>query len=114
MVRTFVQVELVGHDDVYATLWNALGPLGFSRTITGRKTGKEFRLPVGLYAISKPADEALALTKQAVASGQGEARIFCIPAGKGVRFGNLQDDDEAAEDEVLTAPIPVVTKPARI
>ena len=36
MVRTFVQVELVGHDDVYATLWNALGPLGFSRTITGR------------------------------------------------------------------------------
>jgi hypothetical protein len=101
MARTFVRVELVHVNDSYKPLWAVMGGLGFTRTVTGRRTGKAFRLPLGLYSIDKSAEQALALTKQAVDTSKVEARVFCVPAERGVRFGNLQEDDEAAEDETF-------------
>ncbi len=103
MARTFVRLELVEPDlDAYPPLWEAMAALGFVRTINGKKTGKAFRLPKGFYLLAnKTPEEALALTKQAIETAKVEARVFCVPSGPGVRFGNLQEDEEAAEDEML-------------
>lgn len=103
MARTFVRVELIEPDsDAYPPMWAALEDLGFVRTIKGKKTGKAFRLPRGLYLLeAKTPDEALTLAKQAIVQCDVEARVMCIPAAPGVRFGNLQDDDEATEDEMF-------------
>jgi hypothetical protein len=102
-IRTFVRVELEEPDtELYPPFWEAMQALGFKRTIIGKKTRKTFRLPKGLYLIEKAsAEEALAMTKQAVTNAKVEARMFCVPAGPGVRFANLQEDDEAAEDEMF-------------
>lgn len=103
MNRTFVRVELVDHEvDGYRAFWDELGKAGFKRTVAGKKTGKAFRLPKGFYLVENATpEEALALTKAAVAVAKLEARIFCVPVTTGVRFANLQEDDEAAEDEML-------------
>jgi hypothetical protein len=102
MGRTFVRVELVEPDtDAYPPLWEAMAELGFVRTINGKKTGKAFRLPKGFYLLNKTPEEALVLTKQAIEKAKVEARVFCVPTGPGVRFANLQEDEEAAEDEML-------------
>jgi len=103
MARTFVRVELIEPDtDAYPPMWAALEELGFMRTIKGKKTGKGFRLPKGLYLLEgKTPDEALTLAKQAIAKVEAEARVMCIPAGPGVRFGNLQEEEEATEDEMF-------------
>ena len=105
MNRTFVRVELVAPEtDSYPAFWDALTKQGFKRTVAGKKTGKAFRLPKGFYLVENATpEEALNLTKEAVKTAKVEARIFCVPVGAGVRFANLQEDDEAAEDEMLEA-----------
>jgi hypothetical protein len=66
--------------------------LGFVRTIKGRKTGRALRLPDGMYLIERAnARQALGLTRQAARAAEVEARIFCVPAGDPVRFGNLEE-----------------------
>lgn len=103
MARTFVRVELVEPDtDAYPPLWQALFELGFTRTIKGKKTGRAFRLPKGFYLLENTtAEQALELAKKATRAANVEARVFCVPAASGVRFANLQEDDEAAEDEMF-------------
>ena len=105
MNRTFVRVELVAPEtDSFPGFWEALLKQGFKRTVAGKKTGKAFRLPKGFYLVENATpEEALVLTKAAVAESKVEARIFCVPVGAGVRFANLQEDDEADEDEMLEA-----------
>ncbi len=71
--------------------------LGFVRTIRGRKTGKTLRLPDGFFLIERAdAEQALGLTRQAARAAAVEARIFCVPAGDPVRFGNLEELDTPA------------------
>lgn len=103
MNRTFVRVELVEPDTQrYGVFWETIVKQGFKRTVAGKKTGKAFRLPQGFYIVENAtSEEALALTKQAVKAAGVEARIFCVPVSAGVRFANLQEDEEAAEDEML-------------
>ena len=98
MARTFVRVELVEQNGTAASQFSAfssaMAELGFLQTITGRKTHKSLCLPTGMYVIenTKPA-EALDLTRQAARKATVEARIFCVPAGGNVSFGNLKLDD---------------------
>ncbi|MBA3391159.1 MAG: hypothetical protein H0T89_00875 [Deltaproteobacteria bacterium] len=106
MARTFVRVELIEPDnDAYPPLWEAMGEQGFVRTIVGKKTGKPFRLPKGFYLIEKTTpQETLEKAKLAITKAKVEARIFCVPSGPGVRFANLQEDEEASEDEMFEPP----------
>jgi hypothetical protein len=95
MARTFVRVELIRSSSAAESPFSKLmEDLGFHRTITGRKTRKPLLLPSGMYLIDRiePA-EALDLTRQAVRTANVEARIFCMPVGGDVRFGNLRFDD---------------------
>jgi len=98
MVRTFVRVELLEPDREPSTRFStAMNALGFVRTIKGRKTGKALRLPDGLFLIERAnAEKAFGLTKQAASTAEVEARIFCMPAGDAVRFGNLEEVDAPA------------------
>jgi hypothetical protein len=69
-----------------------MNELGFIRTIKGRRTGKALRLPDGMYLIERAsARRALGLTRQAARAADVEARIFCVPVGDPVRFGNLEE-----------------------
>jgi hypothetical protein len=71
--------------------------LGFARTIKGRRTGKALRLPDGMYLIERAnAERALGLARQAARAADVEARIFCVPAGEPVRFGNLEEVEAPA------------------
>jgi hypothetical protein len=90
MPRTFVWVELE-HINAVSAFSAAMGELGFVRTVKGKTTRKALRLPRGMYLIERlsPA-EALGLTRQAARESNVRARIFCVPAGRGTRFGNLQ------------------------
>lgn len=99
MARTFVRVELVGQNlnhEISQRFSIAMGERGFGHTLKGRTSHKALRLPVGLYLIErKTAAEALELTREAAREAAVEARIVCVPAGSGVRFGNLALDDSA-------------------
>ena len=91
MRRTFVRVELVVGDDHESVFSTVMAELGFSRTITGRPSRKQLQLPSGMYFIEgKDALEALGLARQASLRTGIEVRIFCVPAGGDIRFGNLQ------------------------
>lgn len=96
MARTFVRVELLAREGQPSIQFStAMNELGFVRVIKGRKTGKALQLPDGLFLIERAtAKRALRLTQQAVRTADIQARIFCVPAGDSVRFGNLE---EAAE-----------------
>jgi hypothetical protein len=96
MARTFVRVELeFAHAE--ALFSSAMGELGFVRTVKGRTTRENLRLPSGMYLIERTsAVEALELTRQAARQAKVRARIFCVPVGGAVRFGNLQRDDRHA------------------
>jgi len=73
-----------------------MGERGFVQTVKGRTTRKALRLPNGMYLIErKTAVQALGLTRQAARAANVEARIFCVAAGNGVRFGNLAEDSAA-------------------
>ena len=97
MARTFVRVELVeGDDSGGAPFWSAMQDLGFSRTLRGKTSRQTLRLPDGMYLIEKTTPiEALALTREAARTAHVEARIFCMPVAKNVRFGNLLLDATA-------------------
>jgi hypothetical protein len=91
MARTFVRVELVNGSVVGQSPFDkAMTELGFSQTIVGRKTRKSLQLPSGMYFIkrTKPI-KALDLIRRAARATNVEARIFCVPAGGRVSFGNL-------------------------
>jgi hypothetical protein len=90
MSRTFVSVEL--RDQSATTRFaSAMNKLGFLQTVTGRKKRKELLIPSGMFLLERAnARQALELTRRAVAEENVEARIFCIPAGDDIRFGNLQ------------------------
>jgi NAD kinase len=97
MARTFVRVELLEQDDV-PSFGVAMGRVGFLQTVKGRKTRKAFRLPSGMYVIDKATPvEALELTREAARQTSVKARIFCMPVGGDVRFGNLQADSVVFE-----------------
>lgn len=98
MARTFVRVELLVRDGQPSSQFSiAMNDLGFVRTIKGRKSGKALQLPDGLFLIEHAtAKRALRLTRQAVRAAAIEARIFCVPAGDSVRFGNLEVVDQAS------------------
>jgi len=99
MARTVVQVELEFADAV-APFSTAMTALGFVQTVKGRVNGKNLRLPSGMYLIERTsALEALELTRQAARQAKVRARIFCVPVGGAVRFGNLQREDGAAQAE---------------
>ena len=84
-------------DGPSARFSTAMDELGFMRTIKGRKTGKALRLPYGLFLIERAnAKQALGLTRQAARTAEVEARIFCMPAGDPVCFGNLEEVDATA------------------
>jgi hypothetical protein len=90
-------VELVeDRADALSPFLSAMTELGFRQTITGRKTRKSLQLPSGMYFIDRadPA-KALGLTRQAAKKANVEARIFCVPAGGHVSFGNLKHDEAA-------------------
>jgi hypothetical protein len=73
----------------------AMGERGFVRTVKGRTTHQALQLPGGMYLIErKTAVQALALAREASRTANVEARIFCVAAGNGVRFGNLAVADE--------------------
>lgn len=90
MIRTFVRVELE-HSYAEAPFSAVMDELGFQRTVKGRKNRKTLRLPSGMFLIERtnPVD-ALELTRQAARRANVRARIFCVPAGGDIRFGNLQ------------------------
>jgi hypothetical protein len=98
MARTFVRVELVVRDGYPSTRFStAMDELGFVQVIKGRKSGKALRLPDGMYLIERAnAQRALGLTRQAARTAEVEARIFCVPAGEPVRFGNLEEVEAPA------------------
>ena len=98
MARTFVRVELVVRDGQSNNRFStAMDELGFVRTIKGRKRGRPLRLPDGMYLIERAnAVRALGLTRQAARAAEVEARIFCVPAGDPVRFGNLEEAEAPA------------------
>jgi hypothetical protein len=96
MARTFVRAELVDgtpeHDQRFAA---AMSERGFVRTVNGRTTHQMLQLPAGMYLIErKTAVQALGLAREASREANVEARIFCVAAGNGVRFGNLAVADE--------------------
>jgi len=95
MARTFVRVELVERNPELDERFSvAMTERGFVRTIKGRTTHQALRLPDGMYLVErKTAAEALALAREASREANVEARIFCVAAGNGVRFGNLAVDD---------------------
>ena len=96
MARTFVRVELeFAHAEIpFST---AMGELGFLRTVKGRTSRKQLRLPSGMYLIERMGPvEALELTRQAARAANVRARIFCVPVGGDIRFGNLQLDEHHA------------------
>ncbi|HEY0481748.1 MAG TPA: hypothetical protein VGD37_29725 [Kofleriaceae bacterium] len=98
MTRTFVRVELE-FPDTEIPFSAAMGELGFVRTIKARISGKNLRLPSGMYLIERTGPvEALELTRQAARQAHVRARIFCMPAGGAIRFGSLQADEHRAED----------------
>jgi hypothetical protein len=96
MARTVVRVELeFAHDE--ALFSNAMTELGFVRTVKGRINRENLRLPSGMYLIERASPvQALELTRQAARQANVRARIFCVPVGGAVRFGNLQRDDRRA------------------
>lgn len=96
MARTFVRVELeFAHAEAPFSV--AMGELGFLQTVTGRIRRKKLRLPSGMYLIERTSPvEALELTRQAARQANVRARIFCVPAGGDIRFGNLQVDEQHA------------------
>jgi hypothetical protein len=102
MARTFVRVEIVGRNheadaQLLGRLATAMGDLGFVRTIKGRTTHQTLLLPDGMYLVErKTAAEALELAREAARAANVEARIFCVAAGNGVRFGNLAVDNTPA------------------
>jgi hypothetical protein len=74
----------------------AMGERGFVRTVKGRTTHQALQLPDGMYLIErKTAVQALGLAREASREANVEARIFCVAAGNGVRFGNLAVADTA-------------------
>jgi len=103
MARTFVRVELVaGNRDLDQRFSTAMGERGFVRTVKGRTTHQALRLPDGMYLIErKTAVQALALAREASRAANVEARIFCVAATNGVRFGNLAVADEAPASSPL-------------
>jgi hypothetical protein len=103
MTRTFVRVELE-FPDSEIPFSAAMGELGFVRTIKARISGKQLRLPSGMYLIERTSPvEALELTRQAARQANVRARIFCMPVGGAIRFGNLQIDERYAGDPGLGA-----------
>lgn len=77
-----------------------MSELGFVQTVKGRMKRKNLRLPSGMYLIERTsALEALELTRQAARQANVRARIFCVPVGGAVRFGNLQRDDAAEQGD---------------
>jgi hypothetical protein len=99
MARTVVRVELE-FARAEAMFSNAMCELGFVRTVKGRTTRENRRLPSGMYLIERTsAREALELTRQAARQAKVRARIFCVPVGGAVRFGNLQRDERRAAGE---------------
>lgn len=90
MARTFVRVELE-HAHAERSFSNAMGELGFLRTVKGRKTRKTLRLPSGMYVIRRTSPlEALELVRQAARESNVRARIFCVPVDGNIRFWNLR------------------------
>jgi hypothetical protein len=90
MARTFVRVE-IEHARAEGAFSTAMGALGFVRTVVGRKHRKPLRLPSGMYLIERTSPvEALELTRQAAREVNVRVRIFCVPAGGDIRFGNLK------------------------
>ena len=90
-----MQVELLKRSTKIATaVWEAMRKRGFRRTVRGQPSRRTLRLPEGMFVIDRvtPA-EALKLTRSALADLRVEARIFCVPGGGDVRFGNLTLDD---------------------
>jgi hypothetical protein len=97
MARTFVRVELVERDSPGSPFALAMAEMGFMQTITGKPSRRALRLPDGMYYIdAKSPTEALSLTRIAAAKADVQARIFCVPAGGDVRFGNLELDESVA------------------
>ena len=96
MARTFVRVELVERTHELDERFSAaMSERGFVQTVKGRTTHQALRLPDGMYLIErKSAVQALALAREASRTANVEARIFCVAAGNGVRFGNLAIADE--------------------
>ena len=97
MARTFARVELVDRTpELDARFSAAMTDRGFVRTIKGRTTHQALSLPDGMYLVArKTAVEALELAREASREANVEARIFCVAAGNGVRFGNLAVVDSA-------------------
>lgn len=101
MARTFVRVELE-FPNAEIPFSTAMDELGFVRTVKGRISRKRLRLPSGMYLIERTSPvEALELTRQAARQANVRARIFCMPVGGAIRFGNLLSDERyASRDEV--------------
>jgi hypothetical protein len=96
MARTFVRVELE-FAEAEVRFSKAMAELGFVRTVKGRISRKSLRLPSGMYLIERTSPaEALELTRQAASLANVRARIFCVPVGGDIRFGNLQADERHA------------------
>jgi hypothetical protein len=94
MARTFVRVELVQPGDQESVFSAVMIEAGFMRTITGRPSRKVLQLPSGMYFIEgKTPLEALGLAREISLRTAIEVRIFCVPAGGDIRFGNLAFDD---------------------
>jgi hypothetical protein len=98
MARTFVRVELeFSHAEVPFSA--AMDGLGFVQTVEARISRKKLRLPSGMYLIERTSPvEALELTRQAARQANVRARIFCMPVGGAIRFGNLQADKPYAAE----------------
>jgi hypothetical protein len=89
MARTFVHVELEFEKD-RAAFSREMAELGFEQTVLGRKDKLPLRVPAGMYWIEgKEPVDALAMTREAGRRTNVRLRIFCVPAGGEVRFGNL-------------------------
>jgi hypothetical protein len=96
MARTFVRVELE-FADAETGFSTAMAELGFVQTVKGRNSGKKLLLPSGMYLIERTSPaEALELTRQAARLSNVRARIFCVPVGGDIRFGNLQAEQPYA------------------
>jgi hypothetical protein len=95
MARTYVHVELVKRSaSIASRFWAAMRDRGFRRTVRGQPSRRTLRLPEGMFVIDRAtAAEALKLARGAVDDARAKARIFCIPGGGDVRFGNLSFDD---------------------
>ena len=103
MPRTFVRVELE-FADAEIPFSTAMGELGFLQTVKGRITRKSLRLPSGMYLIERTSPtEALELTRQAARQANVRARIFCVPVGGDIRFGNLKADERRARADQRTS-----------